>query len=86
VDEQAAFEFVATYLVEQFEVPREKVTLDANLFEDLELDSIDALDMVGLLEARLGVQVDEDEIRKIRTVGDVAGYILRHAGASGNDG
>ena len=86
MDRQAAFEVVTKYLVEQFDVPPDKVTLEANLFEDLELDSIDALDMVGLLEARLGVQVDEEEIRSIRTVADVADYIVNHAGQAASDG
>lgn len=79
MDRSEAQEIITTYMVEQFDVPREKVVMEANLFEDLELDSIDALDMVGLLEARLGVQVDEDEIKKIRTIADVVGYIVAHA-------
>ena len=79
MDRSEAQEIITTYMVEQFDVPREKVVMEANLFEDLELDSIDALDMVGLLEARLGVQVDEDEIKKIRTIADVVAYIVAHA-------
>jgi acyl carrier protein len=79
VDRSEAQEIITTYMVEQFDVPREKVVMEAKLFDDLELDSIDALDMVGLLEARLGVQVDEDEIKKIRTIADVVAYIVDHA-------
>lgn len=79
MDRSEAHEIITTYMVEQFDVPREKVVMEAKLFDDLELDSIDALDMVGLLEARLGVQVDEDEIKKIRTIADVVGYIVDHA-------
>lgn len=79
MNEKEAFEVVRSYLVEQFDVPEDKIALEANLFDELELDSIDALDMVGLLEARLGVQVDEDELKKIRKVGDVVTYVVRHA-------
>ena len=79
MDQKEAYKVVKSYLVDQFDVPEDKVSLQAHLFEELELDSIDALDMVGLLEARLGVQVDEDELKKIRNVSDVVDYVVRHA-------
>ncbi len=81
MDKQAAFEIVSGYLQEQFDVPAEKIQLQSHLFSDLELDSIDALDMIGLLEARLQVQVDEEELKKIRTVEDVVAYVVAHAPA-----
>lgn len=82
MDEREAFDVMRGYLVEQFDVPEDKITRSANLFEDLELDSIDALDMVGLIESRLGKQVDEEEVRQIRTVGDVVDFVVRHAQAA----
>jgi acyl carrier protein len=82
VDEQEAFDVVRGYLVEQFDVPEDKIALEVNLFEDLELDSIDALDMVGLLESRLNMQVDEEQLRQIRTVGDVVDFVVRQAQAA----
>jgi len=66
---------VSKYFNEQFEIPLEKITLEANLFEDLGLDSIDALDMVGMLEAELDLEVNEEELKSIRTVKDVVDYI-----------
>ena len=83
ITEQKALEIVSTYLSQEFEVPAEKIKMDAHLFKDLELDSIDALDMVGLLEANLNIVVDEEEIKKIRTVGDVVRYIVKHFPKSG---
>ena len=82
MDEQEAFDVVRGYLVEQFDVPEDKIALEVNLFEDLELDSIDALDMVGLLESRLNMQVDEEQLRQIRTVGDVVDFVVRQAQAA----
>ena len=82
MDKNEAYEVVRSYLMEQFDVPGDKISLEANLFEELELDSIDALDMVGLLESRLGVQVDEDELKRIRKVADVVDYVVRHAPAA----
>ena len=50
---------------------------EANLFADLALDSIDALDMVGMLEARLDIEVREEDLKTIRTVRDVVDDICR---------
>jgi len=71
-------DLVAHHLCTRFEVPREKIKPQANLFKELGLDSIDALDMLGLLEAELKIEMKEDELRKLRTVQDVVDYILRH--------
>jgi len=57
--------------------------LEANLFDDLAFDSIDALDMVGMLEARLGIEVREEDLKAIRTVRDVVDYIGVKVGNGG---
>ena len=77
MDENAALQTVTQHLVEQFDVPEDAITLDAHLFEDLELDSIDALDMVGILENELGIDIEVKEVREIRTVGDVVAFVLK---------
>lgn len=82
MDSEAAFDVVTKYLVERFEVPREKISPETNLFTDLELDSIDALDMMALLESELEVDVSEEELKEIRTVQNVVEYILRHLPAA----
>ncbi|MBM4356403.1 MAG: acyl carrier protein [Deltaproteobacteria bacterium] len=68
---------VVKYFNEQFEIAPEKIKPEAHLFKDLGLDSIDALDMVGYLEAELDLEIQEDEIKSIRTVQDVVDFILR---------
>ncbi len=59
------------YLHELFEVPRESVTLDALLFEDLDLDSIDAVDLVVKLRDYTGKKIAPASFKNVRTVGDV---------------
>ncbi len=76
--QQEIFDIVAGHLSSHFEVPRERVRPEANLFSDLDLDSIDALDMIGLLESELGIELKEAELKKMRTVQDVVDYVLRH--------
>jgi len=70
------FTLVADFFVTKFEVPRERIVPEARLYEDLELDSIDALDMIAMLESQVGVTVDEASIRKVRTVDDVVTYVV----------
>jgi acyl carrier protein len=74
------FKLIKGFFVDEFELPPEKIHLDANLFDDLGLDSIDALDMVGMLEARLDIEVFEEDLKKIRTIGDVVDYIAVKTG------
>lgn len=76
MDAREALEVIKSYLVDDFDVPAEKVKLDADLFEDLELDSIDALDMVGLIEAKLGAQIEDEAIKNLRTISDVVDFVV----------
>jgi acyl carrier protein len=68
-----------SFFTEEFEIPAEKVVPEANFFADLALGRIDALDMVGMLETRLDIEVREEDLKTIRTVRDVVDYICRKA-------
>ena len=58
-------------LVLDFEVDAAKLTPDVNLFTDLDLDSIDAVDLVVRLQQEVKKKVNPEDFRKIRTFGDV---------------
>ncbi len=58
-------------LVDEFELEAETVVAEAHLFTDLELDSLDAVDLIASLEAAFGHRVDEEEAKQVRTVSDV---------------
>jgi acyl carrier protein len=60
-----------SYLEDMFEVPPEKITPDAKLFEDLDLDSIDAVDLVVKLQELTGRKFMPEEFKSVRTVSDV---------------
>ena len=62
-------------LVTNFEIPEERVSLEARLMDDLELDSIDAIDMAVHIQAMTNVRLDEDSLRKLRTVGDAVDLV-----------
>lgn len=60
-----------TSLVEKFDVPSEDIKHDARLYEDLDIDSLDAVDLVLELKEATGVKVKPEDFRSARTVSDV---------------
>ena len=64
-------------LVELFELEPERVTLDANLYQDLEIDSIDAVDLIDHIKRQTGKKIAAEEFKAVRTVGDVVEAVLQ---------
>lgn len=64
-------------LVELFELPPERVTLDANLYQDLEIDSIDAVDLIDHIKRQTGKKIAAEEFKAVRTVNDVLEAVYR---------
>jgi len=62
---------VVDILVADFECDRSKLTPDVNLFTELDLDSIDAVDLVVRLQQEIKKKVNPDDFRQIRTLHDV---------------
>ena len=58
-------------MVELFELDPEAIVLEARVFEDLDLDSIDAIDLVARLQQLTGSRVPEDAVKAVRTVEDI---------------
>lgn len=58
-------------LVDQFEVDESAVTLDANLYEELEIDSIDAVDLLVQLKDVTGKKISPEVFKDVRTIRDV---------------
>ncbi|WP_440876489.1 acyl carrier protein [Thalassotalea sp. PLHSN55] len=58
-------------LVEDFEIEAEDIALDTHLYEELELDSIDAVDLVVKLSEITGKKINPDAFKRVRTVGDI---------------
>ena len=68
---QQVVETVNRILTDEFELEPERVTPDAHIIDDLELDSLDAVDLIAALEDAFGGRVDENQARQVRTVSDV---------------
>lgn len=71
------FNILRDALVELFELEPERVTLDANLYQDLEIDSIDAVDLIDHIKRQTGKKIAADEFKSVRTVGDVVDAVHR---------
>jgi acyl carrier protein len=54
-----------------FEVPADRITLEARLFEELDLDSIDSVDLVVRLQNLTGKKIRPEQFKTVRTVSDV---------------
>jgi acyl carrier protein len=70
-------------MVELFELTPSAITLDAHLIEDLDLDSIDAIDMAARLQEITGRRVPEDALKSIRTISDVVDLVHAELAARG---
>ncbi len=73
---------IKTIMVELFELDADDITLDARLYEDLDFDSIDAIDMIVRLKEMTGKAVKPENFKTARTIGDVveAVYSMLHTG------
>lgn len=63
------------FFVQQFELEPSAIVPTARLREDLDLDSLDAADMLVLIEKKFGIRMDDTVVRSFRTVGDIHGYV-----------
>ncbi len=68
---------ISDVLVEEFECDRAALKPEARLFEDLDLDSIDAVDLIVRLQNQTHLKVKAEDFKAIRTLGDVADVILK---------
>ena len=69
------FETIKNLIGEQLKIDPAKITRDSRLMEDLKADSANIMVMIMDLEDRFGITVEDDQIMRMRTVGDVADYI-----------
>ncbi len=68
-------EKVKAILAEQFDVDEDKITVDTDLQEDLGADSLDVVDLLMSIEDEFEVEVPDEEIENIKTVGALVSYI-----------
>jgi acyl carrier protein len=74
------FEKIQSVLVDSFELDPSSIVPTAHLMDDLDLDSIDAIDLAVAIERQTGLGINEEELRSLRIVQDVVDLIERRLG------
>lgn len=69
------FEKVRDILVDQLDVEEDAVSLESSISEDLGADSLDVVDLIMSLEEEFDVEIPDEDIESIKTVGDIVKYI-----------
>ncbi|MGN0488463.1 MAG: acyl carrier protein [Ruminococcus sp.] len=69
------FEKVQAILAEQFDVEEDKIVEDTNLQDDLGADSLDVVDLLMSIEDEFEIEIPDDEIENLKTVGALVSYI-----------
>ena len=77
MDKQSLFIELKKVLVEQFDVEEDIISLETNLYEELEIDSIDAVDLMVHIKELTGKRIPPEQFRDIRTVSDVIETVLK---------
>ena len=73
------FEKVAAILAERLDAEEDAITLDTSLVDDLGADSLDVVDLVMTLEDEFDMEIPDEDITEVRTVGDVVKYLEEHS-------
>ena len=69
------FEKLKELLIEELQIDAEDITLDAELSGDLGINSIELADLVMLCEDKFGIEIEDTDINKFVTIGDVVNYL-----------
>ena len=69
------FEKVKALLVEELNVDEAKITLEAELTNDLGVNSLELADLILQCEEKFGIEIDDEDLQRFITVGDVVTYL-----------
>ena len=72
------FEKIRDRLAEQLDIPADSITPESDIIDDLEADSLTVLDMVMTLEDEFDIEIPDEDVEKLRTVGSVVSYVEDH--------
>lgn len=77
ITREAVYGQVRDAFVELFEIDPARVVEDARLYEDLEIDSIDAVDLLDRVKRQSGLKISASDFRSVRTVRDLVDALHR---------
>ncbi len=75
----SVFEKIRAALSETFDIPAEQITMESDVIRDLEIDSLDMVEMAMDLEDDFGIEVPDEALMAMHTVGDVVHFVEENA-------
>lgn len=75
--QEELYQEISQLLVSLFEIEPDQIKPESRLYEDLDLDSIDAVDMIVYLQKKTGKKIKPEEFKSVRTVQDVVDVLTQ---------
>lgn len=76
MDRDEVLNSIIDALHEEFEIPKEEISSESHLFDDLELDSLDAIDLLVDMERKFAIKIDNEKAKTLQTVNDVVDFVI----------
>ena len=73
------FEKIRDIMVDTLSCDESAITMEAELEKNLEIDSLDAVELSIAIEDELGVKISDEELAGLHTVGDIVNFVQNHA-------
>jgi acyl carrier protein len=77
VNKEQLFSKIREILVNQFDIDESRITLDANLYEELNIDSIDAVDLLVQIKEMTGEKIAPETFKEVRSIRDVINALAK---------
>lgn len=77
MDKKEIFEILKQALIELFEINESKITMEARIYEELEIDSIDAIDLMLYIKQKTGFQMEASDFNEVRTLGHIVDIVAQ---------
>jgi len=74
------YNFVKDLLVKNLNIDEAKISMEAVITDDLGADSLDVMDLVGMIEKQYSITIPQEDYAKLKTVGDVVNYVASKQG------
>lgn len=71
---------VINLIAKTLDVDKEKLNEKTNLVKDLEVESLDLVDLVAAFEEEFGIEIADKDIKNLQTIGDIIKYAEEHEG------
>jgi len=72
------FEKIRDIIAKQLDLDPESITMESRLVEDLKADSLDVVELIMDMEQEFDLEIPDEELPKVQTVGDIVNYVEAH--------